>query len=147
MASQGFEIVDHTADIGIRVWGKDLKTLFLSAAKGMCSLLFEMDTVNSKRKMSLHVEAENPEELLLKWLREILYTMELNRMVFSKFQIEKDNISYRKDDNCFIYGFLWGEKLDKTRHGLCREIKAVTRHGFYLKKSRPGWEAFILFDM
>ena len=61
MASQGFEIVDHTADIGIRVWGKDLKTLFLSAAKGMCSLLFEMDTVNSKRKVSLHVEAENPD--------------------------------------------------------------------------------------
>lgn len=143
----GFEIFNHTADVGIKVWGINLRELFKEAAKGMVSLIVDAKTVQEKEKKDIYVQGENTEDLLLCWLREILFCMENKGMVFCKFHIEKDNFAHSESDNCFVYASLGGERLDSTRHDICTEVKAVTRHGLFVKKQGPRWEAKILFDV
>lgn len=143
----GFQKTDHTADEGIRAWGKDGKEMFEEAAKGMISILVDPATVFPAEKRQLEIKAATVEELLLVWLKEILFLCYTENIVFSEFQIEKDNLSKVNAEAYYLYGYLAGEKLNTSRHGICKEIKSITRHGFYVKKGNPWWEANILFDV
>ena len=147
MSDKGFKIIDHTADVGIQVWAKQLTDLFTEAARAMMSIIVDRATVAEKLKTTITLEAENIEELFLQWLKEILYLMEKEEMVFSEFHIENDNFSYCDDFKYFIQAVLEGEKLNMKRHGICTEIKAVTRHNFFLKKEENLWKTFVLFDI
>jgi len=139
--------MDHTADEGIRAWGKNGKEMFEEAAKGMFSILVDPATIEPTEKRQMEIQSETVDELLLSWLKEILYVFYTESMVFSEFQIEKDNLSKGNAETYFIRVSMAGEKLNTSRHGICKEIKSVTRHGFYVKKGNPWWEANILFDV
>ncbi|HEX9933618.1 MAG TPA: archease [bacterium] len=143
----GFHKTDHTADEGIRVWGKDGKELFEEAAKGMMSILVNPSLVEPAEKRNLEISADTLEDLLLLWLKEILHFFDSESMVFSEFQIEKDNLSKGNADKLKIRAFIAGEKINPLRHRICKEIKSVTRHGYYIRKGSPWWEANILFDV
>jgi SHS2 domain-containing protein len=143
----GYKPVEHTADVGIKAWGQNQKELLEEAALGMVSQTYDPDTVAEKEVRELALEAETMDELLLQWLREILYFMENESLLFKRFQIEKDNFSLKNEKTLQIRASLHGEKRDPTRHDICKEIKAVTRHGLYAKKNGPWWEANVLFDV
>jgi SHS2 domain-containing protein len=145
--SGGYKPVEHTSDIGIKVWGSSVKELFEEAAKGMIAQMYEPVSVQEKDIFKLKLEAESIEELLLQWLKEILFLIESDGYLFCRFQIEKDNFALRNAKTAQIYASLHGEKKDSTRHDICIEIKAVTRHGLYVKKNGPWWEGNILFDV
>lgn len=143
----GYKPVEHTADVGIKAWGQNQKELLEEAALGMVSQTYNPDTVEEKEVRELELEAETMDELLLQWLREILYFMENEALLFKRFQIEKDNFSLKNEKTLHIQATMHGEKRDPTRHDICKEIKAVTRHGLYAKKNGPWWEANVLFDV
>ncbi len=142
----GFETVQHTADVRIRVWGNNWSELFQEAARGMVSQMIPLNSVREIEKRQFQIEGENGEELLLAWLREILYLIE-GGMVFTRFQVCEDRFSNKKADHFHFSCSLWGEHIDPSRHDLCTEIKAITRHGLHVKKKGPCWETLILFDV
>jgi len=133
--------------VGIRVWGKDWKEVLEVAARGMVSLIIDVNSVIEEERKVVKIEADSGEELLLRWLREILFVMEQGGMVFSTFRVERDNFSYRSAERYWFYGSLGGEKRSPSRHDICSEIKAVTRHGLFMERKGPFWEANILFDV
>lgn len=143
----GFKIIEHTADVGIKVWAHTLKELFEESALGMVSQMYDPSKVNPLESTSLSLRAETIEELLLAWLKEILFIIENEKRVFSAFQIEKENFSSQNPKSLNIQALLKGEKLDLSRHDICKEIKGITRHGFYMKRNGPWWETNILFDI
>jgi SHS2 domain-containing protein len=124
-----------------------LKTLFQKAAEAMMSVIVDPKTVRCNDDIRISVEGMTVEELFLSWLKEILYQVEKEGMVFSRFNIYRDNFSHHQAEKYRIYGKLEGEKIDPLRHEICMEIKAVTRHGFYLEKRGSYWESKILFDV
>jgi SHS2 domain-containing protein len=139
--------VEHTSDIGIKVWGRNTKELFEEAAKGMIAQMYDPALVQEREILFLNLEAESLEELLLRWLKEILFLIESEGYLFCRFQIEKDDFSLRNAKTTQIRASLHGERKDSIRHDICIEIKAVTRHGLYVKKNGPWWEGNILFDV
>ncbi len=145
--SSGFQKTDHTSDEGIKVWGSTGKELFEEAARGLISIIVDQNTVESIEVLKFDIKSESLEGLLLQWLREIIFLVEIERMVFSRFQIERENISLRNANSFFLYASIEGEKINPLRHRICKEIKSVTRHGLYIKKGNPWWEANILFDV
>ncbi len=145
--SSGFKIIEHTADVGIKVWAHTLKELFEEAAMGMVSQIYDPSKIQPVESVPLTLRAETFEELFLMWLKEILFIIENERRIFSAFQIEKENFSARNPKFLNIQALLKGEKLDMSRHDICKEIKGITRHGFYIKRNGPWWEANILFDI
>ena len=135
-----YEVIDHTADVGLRAYGKDIKELFANAAYGMFNILADLKNVHPKRSLKIKVEAPNIEELFLSWLSELLYQYETREIIFKEFLIDKlseNSISARAQ----------GEKLDLRKHRLKAEIKAVTYHELKVQKIKNHWQGEVIFDI
>lgn len=135
-----YEILDHTADIKIRVRGCDLKELLENAARAMMDISVSGDSVVRRRAIDFSVRAETPEELLVKLLGEILYLGEVNKMVFN-------GISLSLNNGYEACGRLSGEEVDAGRHEFLNDLKAVTYHDLKIEKSGDTLIADIIFDI
>ena len=135
-----YEVIDHTADIGIRAYGKDLKSLFANAAYGMFDILADLKNVRAKESLKIKAEAPNVEELFLFWLSELLYQYNSKKIIFKEFSIDK------LTDNA-ISAAAKGEKIDLKRHNLKKEIKAVTYHQLKVEKLKDFWQGEVIFDV
>ncbi|OGR83686.1 MAG: hypothetical protein A2636_03785 [Elusimicrobia bacterium RIFCSPHIGHO2_01_FULL_64_10] len=135
----GFEIIPHTADIGLRVRGKTLAALFENAARGMTSLLAEMKGTGREKSANVRLSSDGPESLLVDWLGEILYKFTVKRAAYSRFKVTA--LSPRA-----LSARLSGGRAGPGLRAL-REIKAVTYHGLKIKKMKEGYAADIIFDV
>lgn len=135
-----FEYFDHTADMGMRVEGSDLSELFTASALGMFNLIVPMDQFKAQDALDILLEAENVEELLWKWLRELHYLFSTQKMVFKEFE-------FKELHEKMVWATCWGECFDPKKHASEREVKAVTHHEFQVTKNEKGWRAEVIFDI
>ncbi len=135
-----YKFINHTADVGIKVWGESLESLFENAAYSMFDILTELDKVKVKESLGVEIEGKRTDELLADWLRNLLYKFNGEGYLLREFNIEE--ISKKG-----LKAKVRGEKLDLSRHTLKTEIKAVTYHGLEVKKTGQGWEAQVIFDV
>jgi len=138
-----FIFLDHTADAAIKAYGKDLNELFINSAVGMFSLMIDLKQVRGKRDFPFELQAEQPEELLNKWLNELLYTFEIEKLIFKYFYVEiceKNNIYLLK-------GKARGEEFDPNKHIINAEIKMVTFHQMKIEKINDIYQTKIVFDL
>lgn len=135
-----YKFINHTADVGIKVWGESLESLFENAAYSMFDILTELDKVKVKESLGVEIEGKRTDELLADWLRNLLYKFNGEGYLLREFNIEEIS---KKD----LKAKVGGEKLDLSRHTLKTEIKAVTYHGLEVKKTGQGWEAQVIFDV
>jgi len=135
-----YELLDHTADIGIVAFGRDLPEAFGNAAYAMFDILTDTDKIREMDRFDLRVSASNIEELLVTWLDELLYRYETERLICKRFVIDDmDDVSLRAT--------VFGEKLDPARHEVKLEIKSVTYHQLKVEKTDDGWRAQVIFDV
>jgi len=136
-----FEIIEHTADIGIRAFGSTEAETFENAATGMFSLIASQENdVRSVQVFPVEVTAEDRETLLVEWLNELLYIFESNRVLLSRFQVQELGETH-------LVAKSWGEPFDETRHEFKDDIKAATYHMLKVEKTAEGWEADVIFDV
>jgi riboflavin kinase/FMN adenylyltransferase len=136
LAPRRYEEVDHTADIGIRVRGRDLAELFANAAYGMFSLMLDMDHLPQTLSREVQVEAFDVETLLVDWLSELNYRRELAGEVYHRFDIQEISPTRLK---AIVAG------TDSVRPR--RLVKAVTFHDLAVKQTPEGYQAVIVFDV
>jgi len=135
-----YELIDHTADIGIKVRGKSVGELFENAAYAMFDLIADLNRVKKREVLEVEIEGEGMDELLADWLRELLYKFNGERHLLKDFKIEEI-------DQKSLKARVRGEKLDLSRHSLKMEIKAVTYYGLEIKRTSEGWQAQVIFDV
>ena len=135
-----YEQFPHTADIGIRVFGKDLKELFENAAFGMFDVIADLEGIKASEEENVEVHGAVPEELLIAWLDELLYRFCTKDIIYSKFEIEE-----LSEDR--IKAKVSGRPIAANRNRLKTEIKAVTYSGLKIKKTSSGCEVEIIFDV
>ena len=135
-----FEIIDHTADIGIRAYGKGLGEVFANAAYGMFSIITDLNKVYDDICHDIEVEASDVEELLVSWLNELLYVFDTENVLFCRFDI--DNISQKR-----LQARAWGEKVDRSRHAIMTSIKAATYHMISVEKRESGFTVQVILDI
>ena len=135
-----FEYFDHTADIGVRAQGKDLTELFTQSALGMFNLIVPVDQFKAQDALDVLLKAENVEELLWSWLRELHYLFSTQKLVFKEFE-------FKELSEKVVWATCWGEYFDPEKHASEREVKAVTHHGFLVEKDDEGWKAEVIFDI
>jgi SHS2 domain-containing protein len=136
--SAGFEEVSHTADLEIRVWGRDLNGLFKAAAEGMFSLCSIETTEQgiASVKQTIKLEAMDYEGLLILFLEELLYRLTEDYMYF---EVRKLIIS----DEFTLKAQLIGQQISSYE----RDIKAVTYHNLNIRKTEQGYSVHIVFDI
>jgi len=117
----GFEILEHTADVGLVAYGTDLREAFANAACGLFSLIAELDEVEERVSYPVEVQAPDEEALLVAWLNELIYLFEIERVVFKRFEVRKLAAGRLEAE-------AYGEKLDPSRHQLKAGVKGATYH-------------------
>lgn len=135
-----YEIIPHTADIGIKAYGEDLKQLFKNAAYGMFDIIADLDGLTSSVTQTIEVKAANQEELLVAWLGELLYNFYTKQIIFFDFQIDEI-------DNTHIKAKAFGRHVGENRNRLKTEIKAVTYHELKIEEKENKFTATIIFDV
>ena len=136
------EIFEHTADLGLRIAGTDLRDLFLTAAVA----LFDLIVVNRADVRvliteSCKIEADSPAELLIAWLNELIFRCETEHRLYSQFEATLDAAGHRLDAT------IGGEPIDRNRHILDHEVKAATHHGLTLTHQNGQWLAEVILDI
>jgi len=137
MSDKQFEIVDHTADWAVRVYGRSFTQLLLHAATAMNSLMVaDLLTIPQAEERHLSLEAFDAESLLVEWLGELAYLAEMEQLVFP--QCELHHVS--------------STRLSATVRGgrapeLQKHIKAVTFHNLEIIHTEEGLEVTIVFDV
>ena len=137
---QPFEVIEHTADTGIRAFGATAAEAFENAAAGMFSLLAEPETVDDRLEFPVKVEAEDRETLLVEWLNELLYIYESNGVLLKRFLVE------RLSDTA-LAGKAYGEAIATEKHELKTDIKAATYYQLRVARVDGGWVAEVVFDV
>ncbi len=140
--SRGYDFFEHTADVGAVVRGATLPRLFENAAHAMFDLICDRRTVRPRRAVRIVVRGASLEDLLVRWLSELLFRLETQGILFTAFAVERVDRSMLR-----ARGVARGEKIDRARHALRREIKAVTYHQIKLIRGRSAWRVRIVFDV
>lgn len=138
-----YEIIEHTADVGVKANGSTLKELFENVAKGMFKIIAGkggQQQPQEHRKIEIKKEVKDFEELLVSWLSELLYIFGKEDILFSDFRILELN-------NSGLVGEASGKKIDPDHSALQTEIKAVTFHGLKIEESKLGFSCRVIFDV
>jgi SHS2 domain-containing protein len=134
-----FEIIDHTADVGIIAYGADMKQAFANVARGLFSLITELDDVEEVIHRDAELTATDEESLLVEWLNELIYQFDTEGIIFKRFDIiELDNTRLKARG--------YGEKVDRSRHKLKIGVKAATYHMLKVERG-DGCKVQVLFDI
>ena len=138
-----YELVDHTADLEIKVYGKDLEELLKNCSAAMMDVICDLNTIELKNQYSVSSSGNSEEELLVNLLQELLYLHEVKKLLFCKFEFKiNDNIKNRE-----VEGNVWGEEIDFSRHDLLNDIKAVTYSDLKVEHKNGKLSAKITFDI
>ncbi len=135
-----YRTFDHTADLGIEVYGRTREELFVHAAEALADLLADREG-KADRTVRICATGEDAPDLLVNFLREILYQFHGNRLLLGQIRIttlEENRICAEAR----------GEVLDPASGRLRKEIKAVTYHQASLSRGRAGrWTARVILDV
>jgi len=134
-----FEVIDHTADVGIVARGRDLAELFASAARGMFSLIIPAGGVEPREHRPVVVEADDIEGLLVAWLNELLVILNGDAYLPADFLVEE--IAETR-----LSAILPGEPVDPRRHAFRLDVKAATYHMLEINRN-DIWSARVIFDV
>ena len=136
----GYTLMDHTADLGIRIRGTDLKNLFEVAGRALTQLIVEGATLGKTTAMNISISGEDPADLMVRWLGEILYLFDGENLVVTHIHINSI-FSSRLEATLETVPF------DPEIHEILREIKAVTYHQIEVADKGNQWEARVILDL
>ena len=136
-----FEVIDHTADRGLVAYGSDLAELFEACAYGMFSLMADLNVENAQHQQDWNLEAEDLDDLLVSWLRELLFSSEVDGILWTRFRVSQIHQSPAS-----LTATTWGIPISQAElHGAV--VKAVTYHGLEVKWDGSRWRAQVIFDV
>jgi SHS2 domain-containing protein len=133
-----FELIEHTADLGLAAYGETLAEAFANAAGGMFSIIAEPDGVKVVESRRVEIDADDVEGLLFEWLNALLYYFDVEGIIFRRFDII-DLKERRLAAECY------GEKYDPARHRLKTGVKSATYHMLEVDRTRNRVQ--VIFDV
>ncbi|TBR17687.1 archease [bacterium] len=136
---KNYELIEHTADVGIRVKAEDLKGLFKNAALAMFDIIAVKHPVKADTKeLKIEQNAVSLDELFINWLNELLSLSSAKELIFSDFKISEIDEKHLK--SVVIASSNKNYKVNV-------EIKAATYHQLKIEKLSKGWQAEVIFDV
>jgi SHS2 domain-containing protein len=140
-----WQVFDHTADLGLRVEAPTRAELFEEAGRALTSLVVETPdaTVRARERIEFALTAAEPSDLLFDWLHALLVAFEVRHLLFVRFAVEIDEVA----GGLRLRASAWGERVDRSRQQLAREVKAITYHGLFLRPEGDGWAAEVIVDV
>lgn len=136
-----FEPIEHTADVGIRVYSATLEGLFRNAAEALVSL-FTDKLIPQTSKKTIRIEGKTLEDLLVNWLNELISVFFTYKFLASGY-----NITIQKKDIYLLEAEVSGADFDPYKSKIKAEIKAATYHNLAITKTDGHFKVEIIFDV
>jgi SHS2 domain-containing protein len=141
LADRRYEVLDHTADVQVRIFGRTLEELFANAAWALFDTIVEnLDALAPTTERSLTLRANDDATLLVDWMNELLYRFDAHgeihawpAVAFVRAGLMEARASYRP--------------VDWSRDRFHTEVKSVTYHGLALTGDGKVWSAEVVFDL
>lgn len=148
------------ADVAFEARGKSLEQVFTAAAQALAATQIKsLRSIKPRVRKEIFVSSLELEELLFKFLDELVFLKDKDLLIFSKFNLRierikkiqkkvlrkgmKDKIKIHYHLNCVAYG----EKLNQKKHDMLVDVKAITMHMFSVAKVPGGWMARVVLDV
>jgi SHS2 domain-containing protein len=133
---KAYEFLDHTADVVVKAYGKDIAEAFEHAAMAMFDLMTDSSKIATVGEYKIELSAPDWEQLLVDWLAELLFLHDVHNVVFGRFKV------LLKDNQ--LSATVYGEEFNPEKHRIGIEIKAVTYHMLEVHVSDPVFVQVLL---
>jgi len=131
-----------TADAAFEVEADDLNQLFRESAEATFAIMTGLSAIKPESHKAIKLSAEKIDQLLFDWLSELVYLMDKEQIIFSKFEVRiKKNKLYELEAKA------WGDKIDVKKQDLKAEVKAITYHQFKVEQRGESWYARVVVDI
>ncbi len=132
-----FKVLEHTADLRIKAFGKTKRKLFSNMLQGMAENQKPEIKKKEKVKKRIKIESPDPNSLLVDFLSEVLYLSQVDAAVYNR-------VKFNKFTDTEIKGKLIGNKVEKFGE----DIKGVTYHNLNIIQKKDGnWQVTVIFDI
>jgi SHS2 domain-containing protein len=135
-----YTLLNHTADLGIKIRGSDLKDLYEAAARAMIHLTIKGESQRDSHTLKISLSADDLEDLMVRWLGEILYLFEAEHIVVTAVNIESISSTH-------LEASLETVPFEPQIHEILTELKAITYHQIKVASKGHHWEARVIIDV
>lgn len=135
-----YRILSRSSDLLIKVFGGTQADLFANSAFALFDLITDIGKVEIRERLSLEVEGVNRDDLMVNWMRELLYLYQGSGYLLREFLVHEARDNYVRGEVC-------GEKFDPDRHEIQRDIRAVAYHQSRMDKTGDQWTAQVIFEL
>jgi SHS2 domain-containing protein len=135
-----FEILEHPSDLGIEAHGKSMDELFRNMALGLMSVIAGKSKIQTSEHREVFIPAIDRENLLVRWLTEILYLYEANKFLTA-------DVRFESLSDTSLKATVLGERYDVLKHTLKLDVKAITYHQLKIYEKDGRWIGRIFVDI
>ena len=129
-----FAFLPHTADLRVALRGATLGELYAAAGDLVREVVAGDSPVESGEEREIPLAAGDERERFFRFVRELVYLYDAEHFLVARVVL---GASIR----------VWGERFDPARHLAERQLKAVTRHGYELRRDAAGYRVELVFDV
>lgn len=140
MTTERYRLLDHTADLGLEIYGRDLPELFGNACFALFDNITDLSRVAGESSKVITVTGDDTADLMINWLRELLSQWTVDGLLIKSAQVT--NIS-----DTGVTAKLLFDPYTPGRHLLQSDIKAVTYHNVTVGRKNNVWTARVVVDV
>jgi SHS2 domain-containing protein len=134
-----FDFFEHTADIGIRGYGKTYLEALEGVAKAMFTQICDVSEMSNTQEHRLEISADTPEDLVIRFLNKLILLLETEHFVPIHYELSQPNPKT-------IHAVLQGDTLDSAKHEVRAEVKAATYHNLEIEHN-GDWMIQVIVDV
>ena len=135
-----YRLMTRQSELAVRVIGNSQADLFANSAFALFDVMTDLEKIEVKERLPLEVEGADRDDLMVNWMRELLYLYQGSGYLLKEFQIREVKDTLVKAEVC-------GEKIDPDRHDMKKEITAVAYHQSRMEKTGNQWTAQLIFEV
>lgn len=136
-----FEILEHTADVGIRAQAVDLPGVFEAATLGLLDIVGTWAPGSEETEhVDVDIEAADVGALLVDWLGEVVYVGDSRDAVVTS--LEMKDVTRTS-----ATGRLGIAPRDEAAYEGGTQVKAITYHRLAVEQTDDGWSATVYVDV
>jgi SHS2 domain-containing protein len=135
-----YRVTTRQSDLAVKVSGNSQADLFANSAFALFDVMTDVEKVAISDRMPLEVEGMDRDDLMVNWMRELLYLYQGSGYLLREFHIREAKDTLVKAEVC-------GEKIDPDRHEIKKEILGVAYHQSRMQKTGEQWTAQMIFEI
>ena len=135
-----YRITTRQSELAVKITGNSQADLFAKSAFALFDVMLDVDKIEIKERLPLEVEGADRDDLMVNWMRELLYLYQGGGYLLKEFAIREVKDTLVKAEVC-------GEKIDPDRHEIKQEIVGVAYNQSRMTKTGNQWTAQLIFEV